>query len=261
MPEAFVEAQDLRREIMRLRPEWLSAQPRLYEWRLNESDWRSGFWRRVRREPNKMAKIISTLDEGTLDQARNEAKAARSMARDVGHRIEGLRLDSARSWYLHDVPGWDGEPFEAWRGLSESQWWQALLLRRNQTFLDWLEPWLELDRIRSEHAKWIAFWTRDCEKERLPREWLRWAMREVQALRKVTRGTPVDNQISTYLMDYDIFVTGDRAFAECIEIIRPHSPAQIAATSVAPAGSGAIDHLLELFETVAVQHRRSDLIS
>ncbi|MDQ7903537.1 hypothetical protein RB614_03290 [Phytohabitans sp. ZYX-F-186] len=255
MPEAFVEAEELREEITRLRPEWLVARPETRNWHQNRNDWRSGFWRRVRHQTDKMARIVSAVDYGKLDRARNEAKAARSTARELGHRIEGLRLDTARSWYLRRVPGWDGEPFEAWRGHSEANWWQELILRPSQTSLDWLEPWLQLNRIRSERPQWITFWTRECAKERLPREWLRWAMGEVQSLRKVTPGTPVDNQIATYLVDYDYFVTGDRAFAECIEVIRPHAPAQIAATSVSPAGKGAVDHLLELFENVGDTNR------
>ena len=86
---------------------------------------------------------------------------------------------------------------------------------------------------------------------RVPREWLRWAMREVQALRKVTPGTPVDNQICTYLVDYDIFLTSDRAFVDCIEVIRPQAPTALASTSVSPAGSGATDHAFELVARVS----------
>jgi hypothetical protein len=251
MPEAFVEAEELRREITRLHPEWLAVKPETSNWHRNVVDWRVGFWQRVRDDTSAMAKIISVVDDGQLDQARNEAKAARSTARELGHKIEGLQLDTASAWYVHRIPGWDGEPFEAWRGLSESTWWQQLVLRQNRTFLDWLEPWLLLKRIRAERHQWIKFWTRECSTEQLPREWLRWAMQEVQALRKVTPGTPVDNQICTYLIDYDIFVTSDRAFADCIETIRPHSPVEIASTSVSRAGSDAADHLLDLFKRIA----------
>jgi hypothetical protein len=198
-----------------------------------------------------MARIVSVVDEGKLDQARNEAKAARGAAREFGHSTKSLRLSSARSWYLQQVPGWDGEPFEAWRGFGESTWWQQLILRQDQTSLDWLEPWLDLNRIRTERSRWVHFWTRECSAERLPREWLRWAMREVQALRKFTPGTPVDNQICTYLFDHDIFLTSDRAFADCVEVIRPQAPAALASTSVSPAGSGATDHTLELLAKTA----------
>lgn len=247
MPEAFVEAEELRQEIARLHPEWLTTKPDTRNWHRNVIDWRVGFWQRVRHDTSVMARIVSTVDEGKLHQARNEAKEARSAARELRHTMKGLRLDTASAWYTHPVPGWDGEPFEAWRGYSESTWWQELVLKQHRTFLDWLEPWLDLDRIRAERPRWVTFWTRECSPERLPREWIRWAMREVQALRKVTPGTPVDNQICTYLFDYDVFVTSDRAFSECVEVIRPHSPAKIASTSVSPAGDAAVGHLIQLF--------------
>jgi hypothetical protein len=45
---------------------------------------------------------------------------------------------------------------------------------------------------------------------RLPRSWLRWAVRTSQATRNTSSGTAVDNQISSYLVDADIFVTADK---------------------------------------------------
>ena len=56
--------------------------------------------------------------------------------------------------------------------------------------------------------------------------------RRVQALKKVTPGTPVDNQIATYLTDFDTFVTADRGFAECVEALRSFSPCRLASTAV-----------------------------
>ena len=184
MPEAFTEAEALRHEIIRIHPEWMVVKPETRNWHRNVIDWRVGFWQRVRERTSAMARIVSVVDEGKLDQARNEAKDARGAARELGHSIKSLRLSSASSWYLHQVPGWDGEPFEAWRGLSEATWWQQLILRQSQTSLDWLEPWIDLNRIRAERPRWVHFWTRECSAERLPREWLRWAMREVRLFEK-----------------------------------------------------------------------------
>lgn len=247
MPEAYLEAEALRDEIVRLRPEWILKRPDLREWSRNKSDWQAGFWRRVREQPDSMAEIISSLGGKRLSLAREEAKAARQNARNLGYTRASLRLDTARAWYRMDVPGWDGEPFEAWRANGEQRWWSELVLRQSETSLDWLEPWLDLERMRKERESWISFWTREVSTEHMVREWIRWAMAEVQALHKVTNGTPVDNQITTYLVDCDIFVTSDRGFAQCIDLIRPHSPASLAQVSVSPAGSGAVDHLLEMF--------------
>lgn len=254
MPEAYVEAEELRAEIERLRPEWLVRQPDLTLWSRNKRDWHGGFWQRVRSKPDSVASHISILgDEQQLSRAREDAKAARQYAQNVGLTDASLRLDTARAWYVNDIPGWDGELFDAWRGPAAQRWWTELVLRRNQTFLDWLEPWLDLERIRSEPASWVSFWTREVSKEHMVRQWIRWAMTEVQAVQKVTAGTPVDNQIATNLVDFDVFVTGDRRFAQGIDLMRPYSPAPLAQASVSPAGHGAVDHLLEV-----ITRNRSD---
>ncbi len=256
MPEAFVEAEQLRSELARLRPEWLVEKPNTHNWRRAYDDWRgyrNGFWWRVRNMTGRQARYISMVEGGDLDRARDHAFMARANARQLGHTINGLRLDTSRAWLLNPLPGWDGEPFETWRGHSLLTWSQTLIMGGDQTVLDWLEPWFDIKRIRREFGRWVSFWTRDCSTERLPREWLRWAMCEVQALRKVTPGTPVDNQISTYLVDCDVFVTADRGFAECVELLRPHSPVPLTATSVSPAGTAAVDHLLHVLQRNAGQ--------
>jgi hypothetical protein len=247
MPEAYVECEDVRNEVARHRPDWMVPQPDLREWNRNRSDWLGGFWRRVRQQAPLMAKIIASLGDDELDQARRQAQDRRRHAIDLGHTATSLRLDSATARYLQPVPGWNGQEFEAWRGVGEGHWWHVLFVHQDETRLDWLAPWLDMRRIRADRAGWVEFWTREVSMKQLPREWIRWAMAEVQATRKVTSGTPVDNQISTYLPDFNIFVTGDRAFSEGVEFMRPSAPVPLARASLSPAGAAAVDHLLDLF--------------
>lgn len=253
MPEAFLEAEALRGEIALLRPEWITQRADLTIWTQNRGDWMGGFWHRVRTKTDMMAEITSNLGYQDLTRARAESRSARQSARELGHTTASLRLDTASAWFLKDVPGWNGEPFEAWRGYSEQHWWQNLVLRKSVTALDWLEPWLNLDKIRNDRESWISFWTREASERRLVREWIRWAMTEVQALHKVTNGTPVDNQIATYLVDCDLFVTSDRGFVNCIDLLRNHAPEPLAQTSLSPGGRRAVDHLLELFNSANVR--------
>jgi hypothetical protein len=251
MPEAFMEAEQLHGEIERLRPEWLVEKPDTREWHANCADWRNGFWWRARTQSEQVSKIISALDDGRLDRARDEAKVERAEAKELGHTADSLQLDDARAWFLHSTPGWDGEPFEAWRGSSMSNWWRTLIMGGSKTMLDWLAPWLDLHRIRREHDSWVTFWTRECATERLPREWLRWAMSVVQTVKDWSPGAPVDNQISTYLVDYDFFVTADKVFAKCIDLIRPHAPVALAEVSFfSPKNGAAGDHMLGLLNNV-----------
>lgn len=249
MPEAFVEAEELRAAINALRPEWLMSKPNLMAWTKNRSDWHGGFWRRVRTEPSRMSRIIADLGDGVLAAARKESVRRRDEARILRHTTSTLTLDNARAWYALPQPGWDGEPFEAWRGVSELRWWYDLIVTPRQTVLDWLGSWLDLRRLRDDRDGWVTFWTREVSKEQVPREWLRWAIAEVQSLRKTNAGTPVDNQITSYLADYDFFVTADRVFVDCIELIRQYSPIPLARISISPAGDDAVLHVLRLIET------------
>ncbi|MGY1727820.1 hypothetical protein ACI79J_12700 [Geodermatophilus sp. SYSU D01062] len=116
--------------------------------------------------------------------------------------------------------------------------------------LDWLGPWIDLEVLRRDRQGWVEFWTRQVAPEALPREWIRWAVPELQALRKVTSGTPVDNQIATYLCDFDVFVTSDKGSADCINLMRPHAPSKIAQVSVAAAGRAAVAHVVDLLASV-----------
>lgn len=250
MPEAFVESQDLRFEIARLRPHWIVPAPALREWWALRSDWEQGTWWRARHRTDLMARAIDAGRPDLLTIARVQAAERRRQAQELGQSVGTLRLNRAMAWYLTDVPGWDGEMFEAWRGLAQDQWWHDLIAAPTGAMHDWLAPWLDLSYIRTHRSDWVSFWTREVEKGNLPRDWIRWAMTEVQAVKKVTPGTPVDNQIATYLFDFDMFVTGDRAFIDCVEAIRPHAPRALAETSVLPAGAAAVDRLLEVIDSL-----------
>jgi hypothetical protein len=250
-PEAYLECEELRKEIAVHRPDWLVPMPDLREWNRQRSDWMGGFWRRVREQTPLMARIVGAVGDDDLGKARGEARGRRSQAMDLGHTTASLRLDAARAYFTRPVPGWDGTEFDAWRGTAQATWWNVLFANPNQTMLDWLAPWVDLRLIRADRAGWVAFWTHQARSAALPREWIRWAMLEIQALRTVTSGTPVDNQIAAYLPDFDVFVTGDKAFADCIEALRPHAPTRLARVSVSPAGAAAVDHVLELVEREA----------
>lgn len=246
MPEAFLEAEEVRAEVERLRPQWILPNPDLTLWARNKTDWRRAFWTRVRNDPDGMASIISHLGDERLTRARDEAKSARQYAASAGHNTVDLAND--RVTYVAKVPGWDGLPVEAWRVDAERHWWSDVVLGRGSTYVDWLGPWLNIEMIRSDRASWVSFWSRDVVPERMPRTWIRWAMAQLQAVRKVTNGTPGDRQIATYLIDFDVFVTSDRGFAHCIDAMRPHSPATLAEVSQSPAGRDAVANLLSVLK-------------
>jgi hypothetical protein len=249
MPEAFSEAEDFRREVRRLRPRWLVESPDLRWWSRNRADWKSGFWRRVRQDPAMVSGHIKTLGDARLERARVQSRTARKEAQTLGLTIHTFKWNRATSIFTGPTPGRDGLPFEAWRAFAISTWWNDLVLGQSQTSLDWLEPWLDVLAIRSDQASWTKLWTREVEASALPREWIRWAMAEAQATRSISSGTPGDNQLATYLVDADVFVTTDKVFADLTDAMRPHCPAPIAQTHRSPAGPDALEFVLELLRS------------
>jgi hypothetical protein len=65
-----------------------------------------------------------------------------------------------------------------------------------------------------------------------------------------------DNQLATYLVDVDIFVTTDNVFVELADAMRPHCPAPLAETRRSPSGSEALTFVLELLQSPACRERR-----
>tara|TARA_B100000378_G_C18000592_1_gene397062 strand:+ start:123 stop:647 length:525 start_codon:yes stop_codon:yes gene_type:complete len=145
------------------------------------------------------------------------------------------------------TPGWDGMPFDLWRAHAEHRWRSALDRGRGADF-DWLAPWLvrEIDG-----AEWLSMWLREITPEQVPRAWFRWAFQHLQATRATNSGTPVDNQIATYLRECDLFVTADKAFAACVERIRPHAPAALGRGLRIRANSDAVDDFMAAIEGLA----------
>ncbi len=246
MPEAFQEAEALRVELARLRPEWMNPSPDLRLWRHLKADWGGGWWRRARRTPLREAALIDALGGKELEVARQEARDRRGDARAGGLTYEGLNIAEVRAVFEKPVPGWDGTPFEPWRVHGMYLWWLHLTdpsVSPGSTLAQWLAPWLLVDAIRRDWPSWLSFWLTETSSVGLPHEWMRWATTWVQQTRKVTAGTPVDSQISSYLFGADSLVTSDGAFVQCLEKVRPHSPRPFAKTVVLPGGRESIQTL------------------
>lgn len=244
MPEAYTEADEVRAEITRLHPEWLQPRPDLARWHRLRSDWQSAAWQRARRDTRAEAMRLRARDGGKMAAARAERREFRQRAIGNGWTFESVPLDLTDS-FVRPGPGWDGEPFEAWRGVGLERWRETLLTQKGAAW-DWLGPWLSAATILSDLGSWNAFWTRETSKEYLPLQWLRWAFDIVQSTQKITNGSPVDNQIATYLPQSDVFVSSDRNFIHQIEKIRPYCPIRLGRTRLVPADRDAVDAVLQI---------------
>jgi hypothetical protein len=67
----------------------------------------------------------------------------------------------------------------------------------------------------------------------------------LQATRKTSPGTPVDNQIGSYLVDADILMTADRIFVAIIERIASEAVIPIA-TPVLVTAENCVQKLIEI---------------
>jgi hypothetical protein len=232
MPEAFEESEDFKAEIGRLRPQWLlrdvdrSMFNRLY------NDWNGprGVWWRARVDPSLASAVLRAVEGNDLDRGRSESRELRAQIGGIT-TFEKVKLDRWTATLPLNPPGWDGRPVEMWRAEAMRFYITALLVSdgtQSPATREWLESWIDLPSIRNNLSSFAKFFLYETDTSHLPREWLRWAFRTLQATRKVSPGTPVDNQIGSYLVDADIFMTADKIFVSIIERIAAEAVVRIA---------------------------------
>lgn len=107
MPEAFSEAEEIKAEVVRLRPEWLLTQKddRLY--RRLRHDWsrsRGGFWDRARHDTEREYRRIGSLP--LLNAARADAKEAREAAKSMPSHWGDAPLGAMLASLPQPTPGW-----------------------------------------------------------------------------------------------------------------------------------------------------------
>ncbi|WP_454112117.1 hypothetical protein [Microbacterium aurum] len=247
MPEAYKESLEAFQVIKRARPDWVEPAPDLRRWMQIRADWDHGWWMRARRDTQAEAERIQLMDASDLDVTRSAAATRRQNARDAEITFDNIDFDVV-AVPLSRPPWWDGQPVEPWR-VEVATVLRHALAQANSPYRDWLSPWLRPSAV--DEADWFRLWTRDATREEMPLAWLRWAFEHVQATRTTTNGTPVDNQIATYLPECDAFATSDKAFAECVEKVRPLSPVPLGRGCKVPAHEDAADALVDLMRDMA----------
>ncbi|MGE0315930.1 MAG: hypothetical protein AB7P21_30305 [Lautropia sp.] len=258
MPEAYLEAMDVLDEMRCHRPGWLRQPPDQSRFNRFRYDWvrrRGGFWERARIATDKESRDLALLDNNLMDRARDEARATRQTLQQDGWHYHSIRLSDVRAGWSDAAPGWDGRQVAAWRAAAvdstRTNWLRAGASR------DWLEPFIDFHHIQYPDASWYQFWLDDVRETTLPREWLRWAVPFLQGMRKVTDGTPGDAQLAIYLVDADLLVTADRAFAEIVDRVREEAPFPLAQTLLLPAGTDGVNMLLMHLSSEGILSRRS----
>jgi len=89
----------------------------------------------------------------------------------------------------------------------------------DRTVADWCEPLIKIRDFLGDEKEYFSFWLDESKVERMPRNWLRWAVNFLQPFRKLGAGNPYDGQHSAYLVDADLFFTSDKRYFECLQTI------------------------------------------
>ena len=181
--------------------------------------------------------MLQDLDQGRHQMTIEDTTARRRRFLDQKVRPEGLDPVGAVFRLDRPVDGWEGTPVELWRFDGASIWWEGLFNRSSSAYLDWLGPWLELEVIRQDQASWTHMWLHELDVVAMSRVWIRSAFGLIQSARSVGSGSPIDNQISGYLLDCDSFATADKVFASIAEQVRSLAPFPMADSHLLPAGS------------------------
>jgi hypothetical protein len=238
MPEAFCEAEEIKSEIERCRPEWLRAKPNLKEWQALRHDWMrryGGAWDRATNDPQ----LIQSVQGPTLELARAEARDLKEETSAWSSKWRTLPL---MSFLATDAPS--EEPVEAWRHQGFRVFTKALS-RAGHPYVEWLEGEVDLKLMLLDQASLRRFWLKDCQVENMPRQWLRWAFAFLQRMHKISDGTPVDSQLGTYLLDVDLFITADRILVGIAERCRAEAPFRIASARKTPGGDPGVEAALQ----------------
>jgi hypothetical protein len=245
MPEAFSEAQEIKSEVERLRPEWLNWAREISLYQRLRHDWtrsRGGFWDRARSDTLRESQRIDTL--GLLDIARNSSRQAREIGKNMPAGWRTRPFSDIKASLPEPAPGWNGEPFEWWRAEARENF-KLAMTRIGHPYAEWLNGEINLAMMTLHASDLTHFWLHETEATRMPRHWLRSAFEFQQQFHKVNDGTPCDTQLGTYLVDVDLMLSADKNFVKFAERCRREAPFPMGRSSLIPGGSHAVEVLLE----------------
>lgn len=246
MPEAYTSSLELVAELKRCRPQWMLPKINKHKLQPLFRDWKAqgGFWRRVCEYPDRFHEELRDKEWMVLSGAREQAYRRR----DDFSQQRLTKLGPLDKWFgSYSAPrvGWDGGKIEHWRMESEAAVKFSLTALANATH-DWVSCYAALDHIDFEGKDWLRFWLYDCSRERMPLQWLWWAMGFLQGYRRTTDGNPGDVQLGQYLPECDLFVTADRNFGWVVEQCRPYSVCSLPDVHVVRGGTEGLHQIADL---------------
>lgn len=249
MPDAFLECDDLKKELTRTHPEWELSKKNSALYKKLRFDWvrtTGGFWSKTRRNTDSVAAFYTTKDTAALKTTREQGRLMRTTVINGGKgKLVTKPLNKLTgSWTL---PNFDKVEIDFWRVYSELIW-RNMLTDSNSSFHQWMSCDLNLDLMLSYYCRkdWLNFWCEEVNLSSIPREWLRAAVYCLQIDRKVTDGNPTDSQIAVHLTDVDYFVSADKNLIAILSQCYEEAPFKMANSLLVNAGKVGIDQFFQM---------------
>jgi hypothetical protein len=222
-PESWLHALELRREIKRLRPQWLRAV--LSKRRLRE-------FLQAHRARWEDARAGTMADMGAYAVFRRDFEGGVSHNRQTQ---QGLRqeLRKQQAEFTLVTPHGEslsvelGDPEIYWRFDCLQVWYNAIerCSPASRDYADWLGPYLRSGSFR-DHS-YASFWLTEVTSDALPLNRLTGLIAFYQLQKKITHGNAVDQLHAGHWLTSDLFVTADRAFHDILSnVATNHYPSR-----------------------------------
>lgn len=248
MPDAFLQCEDVKREMMRTHPEWALKSKNINLFRKLRYDWTrtmGGFWEKVRSNPEKIAEQYKRQDSAALTQVREQSREVRKSV--IEENVPMVNTSLLRDWkgsWRNPISG-EEVIADAWRVYAELIW--RNMLSTETVFKQWLGCDLDIKFLLSyQSSEYMRFWQSEAIVEAVPREWIRASVYGMQSERKVTDGNPTDSAIATHAVDVDLIVSADKNFIAMLNRLQDEAPFKTAHGILVQGGTSGAEELLNL---------------
>jgi hypothetical protein len=248
MPDAFLECEDVKREMMRTHPEWALKSANINLFRKLRYDWvrtKGGFWEKVRNNPERIAEQYKRQDSAALTVVRQQSREIRSKVSEKDQKM--LNTSSLREWkgsWRNRISG-EEVILDAWRVYAELIW--RNMLSTETAFKQWLGCDFDIKFLLSyDSSEYMRFWQSEVSTEAVPREWIRASIQGMQSERKVTDGNPTDSAIATHAVDVDLIASADKNFIAMLNRLQDEAPFKTAHGLLVQAGKSGVEEFLNL---------------
>lgn len=231
--------------IRRTRPEWLLQIPNPALLARHRNYWLKKVWSNAQQDSTSMHEYQAKqkpLKQHVIDRQKYHRSELIRTGFKLGPLLDLVGRDEdfgpGVPRLMGSLPGWDGSPRAAWRlNLAQFTWHhlgivgpRAAITGEDRTETDWVEPYVDLRKVRSDPDDFVRMWLDDAMVEDVPRTWLNWAVDVVQWTTRIGSGNPADAQHASYLVDCDLFLTADARFIDVLERVREDAPFTFART-------------------------------